>query len=295
MNVKKFEIPFEYLHFNDEDPDLVASSDEYFSGNSVEVLGILEELSRQGNVTAIFRYANVLSNSHFLSEAEYFWRIAISAGHTGAANNLANQLKDQDRRDEAKRLYLLSANSGESDGLFNLGLMADEDEDHDEAERLFIRAVEAGHGVACANLAHRYFKEGQFEKAFHFADIGVAREDFFSSSVLAIHYFDSDEWQKSLDSIYLAEKTDGAEDRPQYKDLLNLKAVCLLNLNRFREAEEVIEMCRIVGSSQYLELLDLQAGMLSLSNSSNKTCPSCEALTNLDNLFCVQCGFKLRL
>ena len=295
MNVKKFEIPFEYLHFNDEDPDLVASADEYFNGNALEVLEVLEELSRQGNVTAIFRYANILSNNDFLTEAEYFWRIAISAGHTGAANNLANQLKNQDRRDEAKRLYLLSANSGESDGLFNLGLMADEDEDHDEAERLFILAVEAGHGVACANLAHRYFKEGQLDKAFHYANIGVSREDFFSSSVLAIHYFDSDDWQKTLDSISVAEKTSGAEDRPQYKDLLNLKAVCLLNLWRLEEADEVIEMCRIIGSSQYLELLELQTDMQSMLNSSLQTCPSCEAVTNSENLFCVKCGFKLRL
>lgn len=292
MSHELFEIPFELLHYNDDHPKLMSTTDAYFAGELDTVITPLNDLAREGNITAIFRLANVLSNIGEIDQAKYFWRIALAGGHTAAANNLANQLKHEGKKQEAMKLYEISAKAGESDGLFNLGLLVEED-DPAAAEKYFLEAVQAGHPKACANLALICFAAERVNEAFYFAELGISRNDFFSAMALALHYQKLEDWEKTLDACRRSISLSSSEDTPYSIHAYDLIALALLQLNRLDEATTAIEECRIRGSQQYLGLIELQEALnLAANMNSTKFCSNCTSNVTRTAKFCSQCGSR---
>jgi len=292
MKPELFEIPFELLHYNDDHPKLISITDAYYAGELDTVIKPLSELAREGNITAIFRLANVLSNMGEIDQAKYFWRIALAGGHTAAANNLANQLKHEGKKQEAMKLYQISAKAGESDGLFNLGLLVEED-DPSEAEKYFLEAVQAGHPKACANLAVMYFAAERINEAFYFAELGISRNDFFSAMTIALYYQKLEEWDKALDACRRSVSLSSSEETPYSIHAYDLIALALLQLNRLDNATEAIEECRTRGSQQYLGLIEIHEALKLATNiNSTKICSNCTSDVNITAKFCSQCGSR---
>jgi tetratricopeptide (TPR) repeat protein len=298
MSTELFEIPVSLLHRDDEAPELLRALVPYDAHKYAEALEPLEKVARGGNVLAIFKYANTLSNLGYEEPAEHFWRISIDAGHTDSCNNLANLLKRQGRMDEVRPLYERAAAAGAPDALFNIGLLIQED-DPEASEQWFLKAIEAGHGKACANLALKYFDEGRIEEAFKFAELGISRGDFFSAAAIAVYHQRREEWDEvikaSRRALTLADDSNVDYQGNAY-DFIALGSIMLA---RFDDAEVAIQDCIAHNSPQKDTLIDLlktarEGFAESQPSPAPKFCPGCGTPVAEGNAFCTACGRQLQ-
>jgi hypothetical protein len=293
------------VHENDHLPELLAALEIYDAGKWEEAEIALEPIAIAGNRLAIFKYANTLDNLGKLVAAEHYWRIAVSAGDTNAANNLANLLQDQGREDEVLPLYLASAEAGSIDAMVNLGIYI-EDADPDGAEKWFLKAVEAGSDKACANLALKYFAEGLNEEGIRYAELGISRGSIYSASALVMYHYNRKEIEETIATArrVLPVWGDDKFDDPAHP--FKMLVISLMQLMRFDEAEEALNGCIAAGvpdtkdlenwlvlaKAEQAENDDLGMDVPSV-DTGPRYCTECGSARVQGAAFCGTCGTRL--
>ena len=292
--VGTFPIDASIVHSQDDHPELIEALKPYDSKDYQTAVILLEPLVRAGNLLAIFKYANSLDWLDRSAEAEYFWRIAIAAGHMPSRNNLANNLKAEGRRDEAYELYLAAAEAGENDAMFNLGLLL-EKTDWPAALRWFKQAVAAGHAKVCANLAIKFFADQDVETAMFYAQLGIQRQDGFSALAVALHHWKLDEAEKVVEYTDLALSFRDPLRANWIKNALPLRALALLSLDRLEEGRAAYQAC--VDADVEAESLANLMSLISAKESEPRAadnCHSCGSQAPSEAKFCTNCGQALR-
>lgn len=297
---ERFSIPVSLIHEDDDLPALVAALVEYDAHNWELAKAQLEPIARTGNRLALFKFANALDNLGDVVAAEHYWRLAVAGGDTNAGINLANLLKDEGRNhEEVIALYQAGIDAGNVDSLRNLGLYI-EDDDPDGAEALYLRAVEAGDGKSCANLALKYFTEGDADKAMEFAELGIERGNMYSATSIALHHMRREEWELTLAAARRALTLATPENLADQTHPYNMVAISLINLLRFDEGERAIQDCKNHGNDETDEMLnwlglmrEAFAGESTAQPSSGPNfCTSCGTRVQPGNRFCSNCGIK---
>jgi uncharacterized protein HemY len=103
------------------------------------------EAADLGDVDAMVNLANILSDELDSSdEAERWYRRAIQAGSTTAAENLALQRLDEDRVEEAQKLFELARRGGDSAGYIGLADIAVDEGELERARALLEIAIIEG-------------------------------------------------------------------------------------------------------------------------------------------------------
>lgn len=285
-----FHIDPSIVHSNDEDPLLKQALVPYDAADYHQAVVLLEPLARAGNLLAIFKYANSLDWLDHQDAAEHFWRIAVDAGHMPSRNNLANNLKDKGRTDQAYDLYLMAAESGEADAMFNLGLLL-EKTDWATALSWFKRAVAAGHAKVCANLAIKFFADGDVETAMFYANIGIGRQDGFSAMTVALHYWKLDQLEKVLEFTDIALGFNDPLRSHWIKNALPLRVLSLVGLERLEESRIWYKACEEAGVDEE-SLTNMQSLIENLAAQQEVTqkCSSCGFESQQLTKFCPGCG-----
>lgn len=289
-----FAIPEAILYTDDNQPELLQALVLYDAHHHVEALRLLEPLARQGNILAIFKYANTLDHLDRAEEAEFFWRISLGAGHAGSCNNLANRLKDLGKFDEAYELYLTAAESGQADAMFNIGLLL-EKTDISKAIKWFKKAVDAGHAKVCANLALHYFRNGEVDLGFHYANLGISRNDGYSALSIVMHYKDLDQWDSVLEYCEIGLTLDDPLRPTWIYFNQTFKTLALIHLGKLDEAEVAIEDCVKLGKTAE-EISDLREFLEFARNEedASQICFTCNAAVTETMKFCTRCGSPLQ-
>lgn len=299
--VDLIDIPVSLIHEEDDLPELVAALVEYDAHNWELAKAQLEPIARTGNRLALFKFANTLDNLGDLVAAEHYWRIAVAGGDTNAGINLANLLKDEGRNhEEVIALYQVGIDAGNVDALRNLGVYI-EDDDPEGAAALYLRAVEAGDGKSCANLALKYFTEGDADRAMEFAELGIERGNMYSATSIALYHMRREEWELTLAAARRALTLSTAENVADQVHPLNMTAMSLIYLLRFDEAETAIQDLVDYGVADTSEVVNFLGLMreaypnLAVAQPSGgpNFCTSCGTKVLQGNLFCSNCGSKL--
>lgn len=152
------------LFEDDSDSDLVAGLELYEAKEWEKALPSLELAALKGNVTAIFKLANSLSNLDREDEALSLWEAAAEWGHLGACNNFAIRLRNVGDIEGARELYRKSAEAGNAVSMFNLAQTYDENSETDKYLEWLQKASEAGMLRAQALLGDHYCKLGRTQE-----------------------------------------------------------------------------------------------------------------------------------
>lgn len=299
--VELIEIPVSSIYVDDTNPELLLALKAYDAANWKLAKEQLEPIARAGNRLALFKYANTLDDLGDIVAAEHFWRLAAAGGDVKAGINLANLFKDQSRNhDEIIELYTAAIDAGNVDAIRNLALYI-EDNDPKGAEALYLKAVEAGDAKSCANLALIYFTKGKDAEALKYSELGFQRGSIYSVTILALQHINREEWEPALLEARRALTLSTPQNTADQEHPLKLIVFALIQLFRFDEAEKAIEDCQARGITETAELTDL----LDLVRDSQrevaqepidsrpKFCAECGTKTQIDNLFCMNCGNKL--
>jgi tetratricopeptide (TPR) repeat protein len=294
------EIAPESVYEDDDEPALVAALVSYDAHDWETAKVSLEPIAIAGNRLAIFKYANTLGNLGETEASEHFWRIAVAAGDTNAANNLANLLKNQGRHDEVLPLYLESAEGGSFDAMQNIGIYI-QDEDPAGAEEWFLKSVAAGGVKACANLSLMYFNQGRLEEAFKYVELGIERGSIYAGTSAAMYYMNNEDWDSTLVAARRALTLANEENTEGQAHPYKMIVVALINLLRFEEAEKAIADCvsqGIDGTEEMVDWLKLMREAnpeVEQQSSTQKVnfCTNCGTKAQSGSLFCTNCGTKL--
>jgi tetratricopeptide (TPR) repeat protein len=296
-----FDIPVHIIHADDEHADLLVALEQYDHRNWGAAKLLLEPIARTGNRLALFKYANTLDNLGDTVSAEHFWRLAVAGGDTNAGINLANLLKDEGRNhDEIIALYETAIDAGNIEAIRNLGVYI-EDEEPAGAEALYRRAVDAGDGKSCANLALKYFTEGDAAQANEFAELGIERGNMYSATAIALYHMRREEWELTLAAARRALTLSTPDNGEDQKHPYNMIAISLINLLRFDEGEKAIQDCIDHGIADTEEMVNWlalmreaypQNGQTDLAAKSN-FCTNCGTKAQPSHVFCSNCGSKL--
>ena len=295
-----FNVPVSLIHEQDELPELVSALIAYDAQNWELAKAQLEPIARTGNRLALFKFANTLDNLGDTAAAEHYWRIAVAGGDTNAGINLANLLRDEGRNhEEVVALYQAGIDAGNVDAIRNLGVYI-EDDDPDGAETLYLRAVEAGDAKSCANLALKYFTEGDVDKAMKFAELGIERGNMYSATSIALYHMRREEWELTLSAARRALTLSTSDNLADQVHPLNMIAMSLIYLLRFDEAEIAIQDLSdhgVADTSEVVNFLSLMREAYpeepeSQPSSGPNFCTSCGTKVQSGSLFCTNCGIK---
>jgi tetratricopeptide (TPR) repeat protein len=290
-SIELLDIPADTVHVNDGLPELVAASIPYDEQNWEVAKVQLEPIARTGNRLALFKLANTLDSLGDLIAAEHYWRIAVAGGDANSANNLANLLDDTGRREEAMEFYTVAAEAGLHDAMRNIGLCI-EDEDPDGAEEWFLKSVAAGGVQACVNLALKYFDEGFIEEAKKYVELGFERGSLMAVTAEARYYMVAKNWEMTLQASDRALSLASEENLDDQVHPLKLRAIALINLRRFDEAEKAIQNHRLLGIDGANDLANW------LSDAREEQAQDVAFNTDADTpsntlaIFCVECGTR---
>lgn len=174
------ELP-EQLYEDEQDADLVEGLSFYDANNWEAALPPLERSATKGNVTAIFKLANSLSNLGNEDEAIPLWEVAANWGHLGACNNYAIRLRDVGDVEGARELYRRSAAAGNAQAMFNLALTYEDSEDDSEYREWLLKASDAGMLRAQAILGDYLVQQGEEDQGLELL------EDALSKGSLSAH------------------------------------------------------------------------------------------------------------
>lgn len=172
------------LYEDDSDSDLVQGLEFYEAKEWEKALPHLELASRKGNVTAVFKLANSLSNLDREDEALPLWEAAAEWGHFGACNNFAIRLNNVGDTEGARDLYRRSAAAGNAQAMFNLALTYDEDSESEFYREWLRKAAEAGMLRAQAMLGDHLCRYGLEEEGNQLLEDAITKESL-SAHILA--------------------------------------------------------------------------------------------------------------
>jgi tetratricopeptide (TPR) repeat protein len=296
-----FDIPAHIIHEDDQDAALMVALEQYDQHNWGPAKALLEPIARTGNRLALFKYANTLDNLGDTVSAEHFWRLAVAGGDTNAGINLANLLKEEGRNhDEIVDLYETAIEAGNIDAIRNLALYI-EDEDPARAEALYLRAVDEGDAKSCANLALKYFTEGDVSQGTAYAELGIERGNMYSATSIALHHMRREEWELMLAAARRALTLSTLDNVEDQKHLYNMIAISLINLHRFDEGEKAIQDCierDIPDTDELVNWLGLMRDAFPQKGQTTGVakpnfCTNCGTKAQRDHVFCSNCGSKL--
>lgn len=172
------------LFENDSDTDLVEGLNFYDDGEWEKSLSLLELAANKGNVTAIFKLANSLSNLDREDEALPLWEVAADWGHFGACNNFAIRLNNVGDTEGARALYMRSAQAGNPQAMFNLALTYDEESQSDHYREWLSKAGQEGMLRAQAMLGDHLYRHGLEEEGLKLLDEAMSKGSL-SAHILA--------------------------------------------------------------------------------------------------------------
>ena len=300
-NGEFFTIPISLIHEDDDLPELASALVAYDAHNWELAKAQLEPIARTGNRLALFKFANTVDNLGDTVAAEHYWRLAVAGGDTNAGINLANLLKDEGRNHgEVVVLYQAGIDAGNVDAIRNLGVYI-EDDDPAGAEALYLRAVEAGDGKSCANLALKYFTEGDADKAMEFAELGIERGNMYSATSIALFHMRREEWELTLSAVRRALTLSTSENAADQVHPYNMIAMSLIYLLRFDEAEKAIKDLTDHGGADTSEVVNFLGlmreacpdGSSAQPSGGPNFCTNCGTKVQPGNRFCSNCGSKL--
>lgn len=149
------------LHLDDLAEDLVVALVAYDKKDWEGAEALLAPIALTGNITAIFKLANTISNRGRGPEAMNWLRLAAEWGHAASASNLGYQLEQINELEESRDWYLKAHELGEPRGLLYYALtFAEEDEERIPALRA---AMDAGMPRARAILGAELHQKGNVE------------------------------------------------------------------------------------------------------------------------------------
>jgi len=202
-----------------DEPRLLAAMKSYDADDYATAEPLLAPLAAEGNVTAIFKYANTLDRLGRTSEAIDWWWIAAGFGHGGSMNNLALALVENGQPEEAERLYEQSFAAGNPEGGFNLAGLLEDRGDIDGFVALLERIGDSGLPRAYARLGLYYvLKVGDaesIEKASAIFNRGISVGNAACHVGMAVIAQGQDDWggtcewvQRALDCTFDAHEID---------------------------------------------------------------------------------------
>jgi len=254
--------PSSRWHDDDTDADLMTGLEYYDSGDWGRAKAPLSAAAHRGNITAVFKLANCISNLGDDAAAIPLWRIASDQGHTGARNNLAIRLLKQGRRDEAIALYRLAAEAGDESAMFNLAIQL-EDDDRDACYMWLQRAADAGHPRAWTVMGHRRILDGQPDKGWRCLEQGASLGNLSACLTAASLLFDQERFTEA--ESWLARGFDMADDpneQHQVPRLWGLMGSTLSVLRRYEEAIPYFERALELGEASVEPALAEARGLL---------------------------------
>ena len=231
------------------DPDLIQGLAAYDRKDWVTAEAPLRRAAERGNVTAIFKLANTVSNLGRQDEAVPLWQLASDQGHDGAANNLANYLKAQGRVEEALALQQRSAEAGNVEAMFNLGMALDALGRTDEAYDWFERAIDAGNGRAAAYLGHELLKAGHRDEGLIVLQSGVDLGNMSACLMLAVDAQERDDYPVMAEWAQRAlEMPDDPREAHQVKNAWGLLGLGLYLSGRVAESIDPLQRATDLGN-----------------------------------------------
>jgi tetratricopeptide (TPR) repeat protein len=296
------------------DPDLVVGLASYDAKEWGVAEAPLRRAAERGNITAIFKLANVVDRLGRESEAVELWRLASAQGHGGATNNLALRLKKQGRRDEALALHRQSAESGNIEAMFNLALFLEDSGQMAEARQWYERAIEAGNGRAAAVLGRSLMVGGDRQEGMAVLERGVELGNLSAALMLAVDAQERDDYEAIVQwasrALDMPEDPNEVHQLPQAFGLLGFG---LHSSGRHREAIEPLERAVALGSAPAQIVLDdarsrVVAAQLAPSADARREmwvdvapsqpgparyCTSCGEGAGPESRFCSACGSAL--
>lgn len=238
----KIEVDVRTIYQMDEEPGLANALSLYENKDWINSASQLKPFAEKGNILALFKYANCLSNLGQKQIAAEMWAIGAAAKHPASCNNLANVYRNAGNLELAKDLYLIAAEAGEPDAMFNLALIYEQLNDS-QAGHWMNQAYEAGVGRACANLALKAIAVGQSELGRSIAEEGLKRGDFVSGTIAALEYTKSSNWQKALEVLRETVMFSSQGTNDQVFNAFRLVAVSQMQLGQFFEARDTLKVC----------------------------------------------------
>lgn len=239
------------------DPDLLEGLEAYDAKQWSLAEKPLRKAAERGNITAIFKLANVVHHLSRTAEAIELWELASAQGHDGAANNLAVWLKQQGRIDEAAALHKQSALTGNVEAMFNLGVILDEMGHHVEARAWFEQAIEGGYGRAAASLGRSLIVRGNREEGVSILESGVDLGSLSAALMLAVDAQERSDFSAVIDwSSRALAMSDDPNEAHQMPHALGLLGFGLRMTGRYCEAIEPLERAVAMGDTDAEPILD---------------------------------------
>lgn len=185
------------LFEDDSDLDLVEGLRYYDQKEWENSLPFLEASAKKGNVTALFKLANSLSNLDREDEALPLWEAAAEWGHTGACNNYAIRLNNVGDIDGARDLYRRSAAAGNAQSMMNLALTYDEDTETELYLEWLNKAAQAGMLRAQALIGTHLYNHGQEAEGLKVLNDAIGKKSLSAHILAANISFKSQDYERS--------------------------------------------------------------------------------------------------
>lgn len=279
------------------DSDLVAGLEFYDRRDWSSAEPYLRRAAERGNITAIFKLANVRRDLGDEEEAMVLWQLAIDQGNPEAANNLGLCLVSQGRVDEAIKLYRRSAAAGNIVAMFNLGVKLLESGEPEEAEAWMVDAIAGGSGRAAAVWGNRLLKFGRREEGISVLEQGVKLENLSACLMLAV---DAQEMRNFDAMVSWASKalefTDDPNEQHQIGRAWGLLGIGLFQSGQPEEAIVALQTALSLGEKSVIPFLnEIQAkGDETVSVPLQvRFCTMCGAQREELARFCTACGASL--
>lgn len=189
-------LPGEFFE-DDSDADLVKGLEFYEAKQWNEAIPFLETAATRGNVTAIFKLANSLSNLDREDEALPLWEAAAEWGHTGACNNFAIRLRNAGDLEGARDLYRKSAAAGNAESMFNLAQTYDEDSETDKYLEWLQLAKNAGMLRAQAILGDHYCKHGRPQEGTQLLEDAMEKGSLSAHVLAGRNAYQNDDFERA--------------------------------------------------------------------------------------------------
>lgn len=189
-------IPSE-LFEDDSDEDLVEGLRHYDKKEWENSLPSLEASAQKGNVTALFKLANSLSNLDREDEALPLWEAAAEWGHTGACNNYAIRLNNVGDTEGARDLYRRSSAAGNAQSMLNLAFTYNEDTETELYLEWLNKAAQAGMLRAQALIGTHLYNHGQEQEGLKILGDAIGKKSLTAHILAANIALKSQDYERS--------------------------------------------------------------------------------------------------
>lgn len=284
------------------DPDLVAGLEVYDRWDWSAAEPYLRRAAQRGNITAIFKLANVRDHLGDEEEALTLWQLASDHGHDGAANNLGLRLVAQGRVDDDLALYRRSAAAGNVEAMFNLGVKLQESGQDGEAQTWLERAIAEGNGRAAAFWGRHLLEVGRREEGIPVLEQGAHLGNLSACLMLSVDGQETGNYEAMVSWASKAlEFTDDLNEQHQVGRAWGLLGLGLVLTGHPEEAIVPLQEAVTLGEEGVIPILsDLRADGYGTVPAQPRQapphvrfCPMCGTQREEPARFCSACGASL--